>query len=851
MIQEQLPGTSREEGKMHRMFVLSTFLLFAVFTAEAAADEAAGEPQTYTVQRGDRFATLSERFGATPEEIRAANPGAYGTLCGNPHKVTLGDGTVRAICGRPRYYLIAGKTLVIPAPRLIIESENVRLEAENTALEAERDQARAERDSAENELDALRSERDRLLARNEEFRRSGQELQDRYDELKRDVANRPSVPPSRELAKGAETPAPANGSAEEQNVWSWRVMLVILAAIVLFIVYVVQRYRYFNAVDGSTSGQTAAEDRWKQEERDLAERRQKIKDAEQAIRDEKSALDREREDLRTKRDELVRWEENLKDRETKPVPEKPRVPTTVGVPPIFPPVPPAAAKAKAEAGLLQAFVSRGLQLIAEEQARLDAARQRLGEEAKTLAGREAACTLREKALEQKAGALQALQQGLEGRERELAEKERGVEALRQSFSGQKARTELGEVRHDQREHDLAQGFSDLAKQREQLHREIAGERDKLDRLRAEVEGNIRMYDQDIAPEITRQRGELAEREAQLNEREALIAEAKADNDRRAEALTAEEQKYERKLQDFERFKDEVNARAEQVAAGEQKLLEGETELKNNREAFADEVDAAKSTLARAKKKKASVEALDRRESEVKAREEAVTAREGTCDTREGALQAWEEGLVARERGIDLTGLSKSKGPHRPTLPPPFAPPIARFSPDASAGDDENPTVTFPQPEEVDPRGTTHIDADPGPTQTVESVDIEGEREIGSGESLAPAAEPGAPDTCVREDGRSVELGSPEAHQGVCRPEPDPEKSAHEDSGIYCNACHAIVAITQEEFLEHQKTHQPDILQKDGELPESSQSQYVCPCCGAQIPWEEMDGHDCEAKPAPK
>lgn len=160
---------------MKKVSVLFVLVLGVLWVSSASAEE------TYTVQRGDRLERVAAQYGLTQEELLAANPRtAYGVSCGNPRTVELRDGHMRAICGRPRFYLIAGKTLIVPESRLLTQSENVRLNAEVVAFRAEMDELWQERETEKSELDALRQERDNLRNENKTLVAAKAELQGKY-----------------------------------------------------------------------------------------------------------------------------------------------------------------------------------------------------------------------------------------------------------------------------------------------------------------------------------------------------------------------------------------------------------------------------------------------------------------------------------------------------------------------------------------------------------------------------------------------------------------------------------------------------------------------------------------------
>lgn len=175
---------------MRKVFVLFVLAFGLVPAASASADPPAGEagePQTYKVQRGDRLPEVARSFGLTQEEILAANPRtAYGVACGNPYNVPLADGQNRAICGRPRFYLIAGKTLVIPESRVMARTENISLSAELAAVRAEKEELQQKYETEKSELAAIAEERDSLRDENKSLIAAKAEIKGERDELQAD-----------------------------------------------------------------------------------------------------------------------------------------------------------------------------------------------------------------------------------------------------------------------------------------------------------------------------------------------------------------------------------------------------------------------------------------------------------------------------------------------------------------------------------------------------------------------------------------------------------------------------------------------------------------------------------------
>lgn len=160
---------------------------FALVLGFVWAASASAEVQTYRVQPGDRLPLVAAQFGLSAEELLAANPrSAYGMSCGNPRTVTLRNGDRQALCGRPRPYLIAGKTLVIPAPRIALQTENIRLNAEVVALRAEMEQLRKARETEKLEFAALEVEYSDLQDDNEILVAANAELQGKYREAHSD-----------------------------------------------------------------------------------------------------------------------------------------------------------------------------------------------------------------------------------------------------------------------------------------------------------------------------------------------------------------------------------------------------------------------------------------------------------------------------------------------------------------------------------------------------------------------------------------------------------------------------------------------------------------------------------------
>ncbi len=790
-----------------RLFVLFILVLGATQASEALASESSpiGEAgQAYEVRPRDRLERVAAHFGVTIGEIISANPPrAFIRECVGQRELTLRNGETITVCRRVHYGLIAGKTLIIPVPRLIVESENVRLDAENTALEAERDQAERESDLLKQERDALRAERDELKRTAEAALREKAEIQGRYDELKQASAVRPE--------NNVNSPAESKSSAPSAMYNREAFFFVILAIMGCSLIVIAHRHFTRPGLKLKRSVEELRRERANfeivrsalaEEGKELAERRRRLDAEDLEIRTQRSTLERDQESLRTQRDELGKWEESLKARAAAPVSEKPKTVTAIGVPPIFSPVPTGAEKAKTEAGLLQVMVARGRQLLEED--------------FRTLAGREAACTAREKAIERRVAALDSLRQALEDREKNLTTKEHGVEELRRTFSSGKARCDLTDIAQTEREENLVKGFADLTAQRDRLDKEFGQRQIDLDRRATEIDGKVRMYDEDIAPAIKKAREDLAAREAAFAERERGLAETERSNTARAEKLSEDERAYERRMQELKQTGDDLDLRAEKLGEGEQKLSEEQLELKNNRDAFANEVDAAKGILTRAKRKKEIVATLEEREAE-------VARRERECEAREGTLQSWSERLSERERKVVLAELPTSGIPHRPTLAPAFPPlPLPGDITPGTSADDDNPTVTFQPPtdEEIDPRAATHIEMNPGPAMVVDSVDIEGERVIGTSEEpSAPAADLTVPDgslTCRREeDGQEVDLASAEAHIGICR-SPAGAESPLRETGPH-------IPVAAEPMLH-------------------SESSFWCSLCKRDIPMDDMDAH---------
>jgi hypothetical protein len=158
----------------------------AIFaSADVPLEEA--EEQTYTVQRGDRLNEVAAQYGLIEEELLAANPrAAFGVSCGKPHKIELRDGTVRFVCGRPRFYLIAGKTLVIPVSPLVLEIENAQMNDEVAALRAEMEELRQKLETGKTAITELEQERDNLRNENKTLVAAKAELQGKYSESQSD-----------------------------------------------------------------------------------------------------------------------------------------------------------------------------------------------------------------------------------------------------------------------------------------------------------------------------------------------------------------------------------------------------------------------------------------------------------------------------------------------------------------------------------------------------------------------------------------------------------------------------------------------------------------------------------------
>ncbi len=265
---------------MKKVSVLFVLVLGVLWVSSASAEE------TYTVQRGDRLERVAAGFGVTPEELLAANPRtAYGVSCGEPRKVELRDGTIRYICGRPRFYLIAGKTLIIPASQLQIRTENDDLNAEVAALKAEMAELRQEREGEKLELAELAQERDRLLAANalqakvnSEQRLANAKLQGEHDEAQH----------AAERILGSYQKSQAESS---DNTF----VLLLVVAFALLVCFIVSYYS-----SPSRKTKRLAEQVRRDQERLAAEQQAIIRDREEAARQRHEVEEKQR-DLETRR----------------------------------------------------------------------------------------------------------------------------------------------------------------------------------------------------------------------------------------------------------------------------------------------------------------------------------------------------------------------------------------------------------------------------------------------------------------------------------------------------------------------------------------------------------------------
>jgi hypothetical protein len=638
-----------------------------LFTAivSAAALARADEEQTYLVKRGDSFEELARRFGATPGEIRAANPHAFGIRCLDPRMVQMRDGTFRAHCGRPRYYLIAGKTLTIYKARLLLELENVNLNTRVSALRAELEGLRQERDT-------LRAERDELASAKREIETTNARLLGQNDELRRANANQPADP-----AQNREA-LPTRADEEETESVATIVVLIGLGLCLIALILVHRSRRPLRNLERDRAHLELSRQSVAKEAEDLVGRRRDLDDEEQ----------RRRLALTEGEAELERHRAAVAEQGTK------------------------ARAGMADLGLAQA---------------------KLAEDQISLAGQQAEYAAHTAANEREVKRLDTLRAALESRTTELEEKEHGVEALRQSLAAQRARQNLKDEEQERREADLLRGFDDLTAQHTRLQTELDARRAELDARANAINGKVRMFDEDIQPQIAA----LALRDAALGRREEAVA-------GREKAVRTQETDCGLRLEELQEAVVAVEGREAAVTVAEQELERRQYGLANERSAFEQEMAAAREAFAaevtaaqailiaagglekaqnilkRASRKKAIAAALDEREAAVAGREEAVARRESACDTREDTLQVWADRLDERERRVAPEELPRGKGPHKTTLPPVFPPPV--FPPPSAPGaavdgvDDENPTVVFPPPpgEEVDPRGTTHVEIEPGP-----------------------------------------------------------------------------------------------------------------------------------------
>lgn len=746
------------------------FVLFiAVVLVAVPAVSRAEEARTYTVKPGDRPERVAEQFGLTRDELLAANPRAYNFSCDNPRTVTRRDGTLKAICGGRRPYLFAGATLTIPKSRLVLESEKANLNTELTALQAELVQVRQDVETQGQEIEALKQERDRLATANAELAKANTAMAEANNEF----ASRWS---SARAAADANTTKRQAGQAESYETTVIIVVVGSLVVVFLAIVFVFWSRRPLRNLERDRTHLERARQSVVGEAEDLVGRRRTLDDEEQRRR---LALIEEEDKQRKLRADLTRWRDELDERNNRALARK------------------------------------------REQ----------DEQGTSLGGREAACTTRENAAVRYAVQLDERQRRLDERERELTEKEHAVEALRQFLASQKARQDLKDTEQDQREADLLRGFQDLAAQGQRLQAELDARQKLLDGQEAEINGKIRMYDDDIATAIQRACEELAAREADLARRageigpreEAVAArekaadaqetdlrlriesyhEAEAARETRESVLHVDEQELERRqielANERDGFHQEVavaRAALERETAEARNVLARETQ--EARAAHAAEVAVAKRTIQQARRKEAIINELDRRRAELDDREVVLQRRERDCDTREGALTAWE----ARRAALDE--LPRSPLPRRTTLPPPFG--SSPDFPDKRLGDGDDTCEVFPSP--------------PAPPA--------GQPSLLSGTPAGDAMRFDFSDLPPRDVSKCIcgycsqefPLGSDEEHAKVCPSQRDragqtgPQipiaaEPSHEESRFYCNTCHQ--AFSAEEYAANHAEHDGRIL----------------------------------------
>ena len=749
---------------MRKVFVLFILALGAIQASEVRASEG----QTYLVRPRDRLERVARTYGVTIGEILSANPPrAFIRECIGQRELTLRNGETITICRRVHYGLIVGKTLVIPTPRLIVESENVRLDAENTASQAELTRANEAQNALRQERDALRQERDRLAASNAELAKANAAMAEQNNEF----ASRWS---------SARAVADANSANREVGKTEFRETTVIivvagsLVVVVFAIIFVWWSRRPLRHLERDRAHLERTRQSVVGEAGDMVEQRRALEEEETRRR---LALTEEEDKQRTLRAELTRWNCELDGRNNR-----------------------ANARQRAQSDLTT-----------------------------SLEGRETVCRIREDKAERRTAELDAWQKRLDEEAKEFAGKQHGVEELRRILNSQKAGQDLKDITQAKREEDLVKGFADLSAQQKRLHEEAEARRAELDRLQTEIDGKIRMYDEDIATAIQGAKEDLAAREEDLKGHLGAIRPREEAVAAREQAVDAQETDLGLRTEELQEAKADLERREGSLHVGEQELERRQGGLANqidafeqriaaDRAAFQEEMDGARAALAaevaaaehlievagglekaknilsRAKKKAEIARALDEREA-------AVARRELDCETREGGLQAWAERLGDRERRVALAELPRSGLPHRPTLVPEEEPPpsllspepVGRVSDDLGEGSDGEATAAFRPPpgEEIDPRAATHVEINPGPATSVESVDIVGATSLGS----SPPEEPQPTATPV--------LGQPVHETGPHIPVAD-KPIPHSESSFWCSLCKRDVPMDQME--EHQGLH---------------------------------------------
>lgn len=746
----------------------ATFVLFTVIVS-IVRSALADDEKTYVVKRGDNFAELAERFGVTPGEIRAANPHAYGVRCLKPYTIQMQDGTIRAHCGQPRYYLIAGATIVIPKSRLSIESENVGLNAKIITLQVGLTEAREHIASQAQKIGDLVKERDRLASSNAELARVNAAMV----EANKNLANQYNE---------ARAAADANlfdrrmSKIESREKVIIVVALASVAVLIFSFVYVWQSRRPLRTLERDRAQLEIMRKSVVNEAEELVGRRRALEEEEQQRR---SAIVEEAKKQQELRAELTRWKRELEEQNNQ--------------------------------------VSARKREQDERQTALD-------EREQTLAGREAACANREKAIGRRVEELSCQEGALLRREKELTEKEHGVEELRKALCSQKARQDRTDIEQDERENALVKGFEDLNVRGHQLRAELDARQRELDVRQAEIDGKIRMFDEDIQPQIDA----LRQREQELRRQETDLAlrlkeyqEAVEEIERQRANLRAAEQELVEAQESLGIEQRELEQRRTELEAQRDAF---EQEMVAAREALAAEVVAAQSLidtagglekarriLSRAKRKQEITKVLtarekalnareetlngreadlQRREEELKARveklaerEAAVTQRESDCDRREGALETWDDRLAARE------GLRRSGLPRRPTLPP-----FPSLPTPAGDTDDDNPTVTFqPLPgDAVDPRATTHVEINTGLVLVVEPADIQNKENL----NASLPKEPSSADTSAQVEHAAHTTGP----QIPITDQPTP----HSESSFWCSLCERDIPM--DEMETHHELH---------------------------------------------